>query len=218
MTELSEILVPLKLSLIASFSASLLALVFGGYIALILCKKFRGKELIDILITLPMVLPPTVVGYYLIVLLGRNGIVGKYIYQLTGFTFMFNLYGSILAAFIIALPIMVKSARTAFESVDAEFINASYTLGHSKPATFFKIILPLAKKGIITGFVLSFARCLGEFGASLMVAGNIEGKTTTTPLAIYNFVGNGEWDKANILVIIYTVFAGSLLYFMGRIK
>jgi molybdate transport system permease protein len=179
-------------------------------------KNFRGKELLDILFTLPLVLPPTVTGYYLIVLFGRNGSVGKYLYNLTGWSIMFTWYAAALASFVVALPLMIKTTRAAIESVDENLINASYTLGHSEFKTMVKIILPLSKRGIVAGTVLSFARAMGEFGATLMLAGNIPGKTDTMPLAIYSRVNSGDWSKANTMVLIFTIMSGIFLYIANR--
>jgi molybdate transport system permease protein len=168
------------------------------------------------LFTLPLVLPPTVTGYYLIILFGRNGFIGKQIYAWTGWSIMFTWYAAVLASFVVALPLMIKTTRAAIESVDKDLINASYTLGHSEFETTLRVILPLAKKGIIAGAVLSFARALGEFGATLMLAGNISGKTDTMPLAIYSLAGSGEWSQANGMVILLTLVSGLFLYIANR--
>jgi len=175
-------------------------------------RNFMGKELLDVLFTLPLVLPPTVTGYYLIILFGRNGFIGRQIYESTGWSIMFTWYAAALASFVVALPLMVKTTRAAIESVDETLINASYTLGHSEFETILKVILPLAKKGIVAGALLSFARALGEFGATLMLAGNIPGKTDTMPLSIYTLASSGEWSKANLMVIIFTILSGLFLY------
>jgi molybdate transport system permease protein len=161
-------------------------------------------------------LPPTVTGYYLIIAFGRNGFIGKYLYDLTGWSIMFTWYAAVLASFVVALPLMIKTARAAIESVDRNLINASFTLGHTETETAIKIILPLAKKGIIAGAVLSFARALGEFGATLMLAGNLPGKTDTMPLAIYSLAGSGDWEKAGGMVLLLTVMAGLFLYLANR--
>lgn len=129
---------------------------------------------------------------------------------------MFTWYAAVIASFVVSLPLMIKTARAAIESVDKNLINASYTLGHSESGTALKVILPLAKRGIIAGAVLSFARAMGEFGATLMVAGNIPGKTDTMPLAIYSLASSGEWAKANAMVILLTVMSGVFLYLANR--
>jgi len=203
----------LRLSLQVAGLATLLVLVSGIGIAYVLARKrFWGKEVLDILLTLPLVLPPTVTGYYLIILFGRNGVLGRFIYEWTGWTIMFTWQAAVLASYVVSLPLMIKTARAALEAVDPNLINASYTLGHSELRTFFSVILPLARKGIIAGTVLTFARALGEFGATLMLAGNIPGKTDTMPLAIYTLAGSGEWSQANFMVIFLTLISGLFLY------
>lgn len=207
----------MRLSLQVAAVATAFVFLIGITVAYILARKdFKGKELLDVLFTLPLVLPPTVTGYYLIVLFGRNGVIGKQIYQLTGWTIMFTWYAAVLASFIVALPLMIKTTRAAIESVDKNLINASYTLGHSEFNTALKVTLPLARKGIIAGTVLSFARAMGEFGATLMLAGNLPGRTDTMPLAIYSLAGSGEWSKANGMVILLTLLSGFFLYLSNR--
>jgi molybdate transport system permease protein len=203
----------LRLSLQVAGLATVLVLVSGIGMAYVLArKKFWGKEVLDILLTLPLVLPPTVTGYYLVVLFGRNGVLGRVIYAWTGWTIMFTWQAAVLASYVVSLPLMVKTARAALEAVDQNLINASYTLGHSELRTAFRVTLPLAKKGLLAGTVLTFARALGEFGATLMLAGNIPGKTDTMPLAIYTLAGSGEWSQANFMVIFLTLISGLFLY------
>lgn len=175
-------------------------------------REFRGKELLDSFLTLPMVLPPTVTGYYLILLLGRGGFLGRRIYDLTGWSVAFTWEGAALAAAVMAFPIMVKSARAAIGSVDARYEMASFSLGKSGIETFFLITLPLALRGLIAGLVLSFARALGEFGATLMLAGNIPGKTQTMPLAIYEAFISGDDREAQLLAVILTVTSIAVIY------
>jgi len=179
-------------------------------------KNFKGKEILDILLTLPLVLPPTVIGYYLIILAGRNGLIGSFVYRWTGWSIVFTWYAAVLASFVVSLPLMIRTTRAAIESVDQSLINASYTLGHGELTTAIKVILPLSKKGIIAGTVLAFARAMGEFGATLMVAGNIPGKTNTMPLAIYNSASSGEWANANLLVLFFTLISGFFIYVANK--
>ncbi len=208
---------PLVLSLWVSLVATSIIAVCGASIAYILARKrFFGRMLFDAVITLPMILPPTVTGYYLIILLGKNGIIGNYIYKLTGWTIMFTWQAAVIAATIVAIPIMIKSAKAAIESVDIEYEKAAFTLGKSEVETLFLVTLPLAKKGLIAGLILSFARALGEFGATIMVAGNIPGKTSTMPLAIYSAVQSGEDQLATMLVIILTVVSIAIIYITIR--
>ena len=208
-----DALFSLRLSLQVAATATVFAALIGTAVAYTLARKpFPGRELLDVLFTLPLVLPPTVTGYYLIVLFGRNGLIGKAIYNWTGFTIMFTWYAAALASFVVALPLMIKTARAAIESVDKNLINAAYTLGHSEAATALRVVLPLARKGLIAGAVLSFARAMGEFGATLMLAGNIPGKTDTMPLAIYSLAAGGEWGRAHTMVLLLTVMSGLFLY------
>jgi molybdate transport system permease protein len=214
-----SILVPLRLSLQVALAATVLVVLIGTLMSFILARKtFKGKEILDILLTLPLVLPPTVTGYYLILFMGRNGLLGKYLFHWTGWSIMFTWYAAVLASFIVALPLMLKTTRAAFESVDQNLIKVSYTLGHGECVTFFKVILPLSKKGMIAGAVLSFARAMGEFGATLMVAGNIPGKTATMPIAIYTAASSGDWARANGMVIFFTLVSAAFLYIANRLS
>jgi len=165
-----------------------------------------------------VILPPTVTGYYLIILLGKNGIIGNHIHKLTGWSIMFTWQAAVIAATVVAIPIMIKSAKAAIESVDIEYEKAAFTLGKSEIETFFLVTLPLAKKGLIAGLVLSFARALGEFGATIMIAGNIPGKTSTMPLAIYSAVQSGEDHLATTLVIILTFVSVAIIYITTKIS
>ncbi len=213
----SSVLFSLRLSLQVASVATLFVMLIGILIAYILARRdFKGKEFLDMLFTLPLVLPPTVMGYYLIVIFGRNGVIGRLIYERTGWSIMFTWYAAALASFVVALPLMIKTTRAGIESVDRNLINASYTLGHSELETAIKVILPLSKKGIIAGTVLSFARAMGEFGATLMIAGNIPGKTDTMPIAIYTYASSGDWSKANNMVIFFTLISGLFLYIANR--
>jgi molybdate transport system permease protein len=215
----NSLLFSLKLSVQVAAVATAFVVIFGLSAAYILARKnFPGKELLDILLTLPLVLPPTVTGYYLIVLFGRNGLLGRHLYDWTGWSIMFTWYAAVLASFVVALPLMVKIARAAIESVDENLIRASYTLGHNEYWTALKVILPLARKGIIAGTILSFARAMGEFGATLMVAGNIPGRTNTMPLAIYSAAASGDRSQATIMVIVFTLISGLFLYAANKLS
>jgi molybdate transport system permease protein len=210
---------PLVLSLWVSALATSIIAVFGTLIAYALARKrFFGRTMLDAFTTLPMILPPTVTGYYLIILLGKNGIIGNYIYKLTGWSVMFTWQAAVIAATVVAIPIMIKTAKAAIESVDIEYEKAAFTLGKSEIETFFLVTLPLAKKGLIAGLVLSFARALGEFGATIMIAGNIPGKTSTMPLAIYSAFQSGEDQLATTLVIILTAVSIAVIYITTRIS
>ena len=207
-----------KLSLLVTFVATCAVVVIGTAFAFILARrKFRGRELLDAIVTLPLVLPPTVTGYYLIVLLGRRGLIGSYVYERAGWSVTFTWWAAVIAAAVMALPLMVKSARAAIESVNPQYEIASYTLGKSEFETFFRVTLPLASRGVLAGIVLSFARALGEFGATLMLAGNIQGKTQTMPLAIYEAVVAGEGRQAQILALILTVASVTAIYLTNKL-
>lgn len=213
----SSTLFSMRLSLQVAATATLFVVLAGIAVAYFLARReFRGKELLDVAFTLPLVLPPTVTGYYLILLFGRNGALGSLIYEWTGWTIMFTWYAAALASFVVALPLMIKTTRAAIEGVDRTLINASYTLGHSELGTALRVILPLAKRGILAGAVLSFARALGEFGATLMLAGNIPGRTDTMPLAIYSLAGSGEWGQAHGMVLLLTAMSVLFLYIANR--
>ena len=201
------------LSFKVAIVSTAMVLLIGTAIAYLLARReFVGKTLFDVVTTLPLVLPPTVTGYYLILLFGKEGILGEPIYSLTGWTIMFTWQAAVLASFTVSLPLMIKSAKAAIQSVDKNLIDTAHTLGHSEWTTFFKVILPLSKRGIFAGAVLAFARALGEFGATLMVAGNIPGKTGTMPLAIYSAASSGDWFEAHVLVAFFTVFSGIALF------
>ena len=208
-----------KLSLLIVSVAAIIVGAVGLACAFLLAKRdFRGKDLLDAILTLPLVLPPTVTGYYLIVLLGRRGILGGFLYDLTGWTFAFTWQGAAIAAIIVALPLMIKASRASLESVNPNFEIASYTLGKSEAETFFRVVLPLAKRGVFAGLILSFARALGEFGATLMIAGNIPGRTQTMPLAIYEAVASGDDRTAQILAVILTAISVAAVYFTNKIS
>lgn len=196
---ISPLLLTLKIAAISTFFVAVLGLL----IAYLLAKReFAGKRLVDLLLTLPVVLPPTVTGYILVLLLGKNGVFGSIFYAITGGGILFTWQAAAIAAFVVSLPLMVKTASSSIGAVDRSVEEASCILGRSEFETALLITLPLAKKGIIAGCVLSFARAVGEFGATLMVAGNIQGKTSTMPLSIYGAYQSGNNELANQLVLI----------------
>lgn len=210
---------PLKLSLLVISVAIIIIATLGLALGLLLAKgRFHGQELLASFLTLPLVLPPTVSGYYLIVLLGRHGVIGEPVYNLTGWTVAFTWQAAVIAAVVLAMPLMVLSARAAIESVNPQFEIASYTLGKSCLATFFLITLPLSRRGILAGIVLSFTRALGEFGATFMLAGNIMGKTQTMPLAIYEAVISGEDKRAQVLALILTGISVVAVYLTNKLS
>lgn len=209
----------LKLSFLVVGCSTLLVGILGIAASYLLAKfQFRGKEFLDALLTMPLVLPPTVTGYYLIVLLGRRGLIGSYLYELTGWTFVFTWEGAVIAAVVVSLPLMIKASRASIESVDPDYETASYTLGKGAIETFWRITLPLARRGVLAGLILSFARALGEFGATLMIAGNIPGKTQTMPLAIYEAVASGDDRRAQMLALILTAISVLAVYLTNKIS
>jgi len=206
----------LALSLRVAVLATVVNALVGVPLAYVLARRrFRGRAFVDLLVTLPLVLPPTVTGYYLIVLLGRRGWLGAPLYAVTGWTLAFTWYAAVVAASVMALPLLVRTARAAIESVDHDLEKAAYTLGRSEWRTALEVTLPLARNGIIAGLVLAFARALGEFGATLMLAGNIPGKTQTVPLAIYTAVQTGEQHATLALVAILTALSCVVLVAAG---
>jgi molybdate transport system permease protein len=199
----------LELSVRVAVIATVVDALVGIPLAWLLARRrFRGRTLVDLLVTLPLVLPPTVTGYYLIVLLGRRGVVGGPLYDATGFT---------ITASVMALPLLVRTARAAIESVDRDLEKAAWTLGRSEWRTALEVTLPLARNGIIAGLVLAFARALGEFGATLMLAGNIPGRTATVPLEIYTAVQTGQTGDALVLVAMLTVLSCIVLVVAARL-
>jgi molybdate transport system permease protein len=207
-----------KLSILVVTVATLIIATLGLALGLLFAKgRFIGRELIASFFTLPLVLPPTVTGFFLIIMFGRHGLIGAPIYKITGWTVAFTWQAAVIAAVVLALPLMVLSARAAIESVNPQYEIASYTLGKGQLATFFRITLPLARRGILAGIVLSFTRALGEFGATFMLAGNIPGKTQTMPLAIYEAVISGDNKQAQVLALILTGVSVVAVYLTSKL-
>ncbi|GBF35188.1 molybdenum transport system permease protein ModB [Desulfocucumis palustris] len=207
---------PVFLSLRVAFIALAAVTCFGLPVARLMARReFHGKDLLEAAITLPLVLPPSVIGYGLLMLIGKNSILGKTLTEL-GLTLIFTWWAAVLASTVVAFPLMYQSAKAAFKSVDINYEKAARTLGAGEIKIFFTITLPLAWPGIIAGLVLSFARGLGEFGATLMVAGNIPGQTQTVPMAIYFAVNAGDNVTARTLVAIITVFSFLVIFWVNR--
>lgn len=206
-----SILSPLELSLRVASLATLFSFVAATLMAWLLARK-RGPlpALLDALCTLPLVLPPTVLGYYLILLVGRRGVFGHWLADM-GINLIFSWQGAVVAATVVVFPLIYKSARAALEQVDPHLENAARTLGSSEWRVFVSVSLPLAWRGIFAGLMLAFARGMGEFGATLMIAGNIPGKTQTLALAIYDAFQAGNDVQAVWLVIITSAVCVSLL-------
>ncbi|HHF3125291.1 TPA: molybdate ABC transporter permease subunit [Vibrio alginolyticus] len=194
----------LMLSLKVGAYAVLWLIPLGVFLAWLLSrKKFFGKSILDSLIHLPLVLPPVVIGYLLLISLGRQGFLGKSLYENLGVVFSFNWKGAVVACIVVALPLMVRSVRLSLDSVDPKLEHAASTLGASPLKVFLTITLPLIIPGIITGTMLSFARSLGEFGATISFVSNIPGETQTIPLAMYNFIETpgAEMQAARLCII-----------------
>jgi molybdate transport system permease protein len=212
--QLSAIWLSIKVSIVAT----LLNAAIGIPLAYLLARRrFWGRAAVDVLVTLPLVLPPTVTGYYLIVLLGRRGVLGAPLYEATGWSVAFTWYAAVIAATVMALPLLVRTARAAIESVDPNLERAAFTLGRAEWRTVLEVTLPLARNGILAGLVLAFARALGEFGATIMLAGNIPGKTQTLPLSIYTAVQTGEAGQAMALVAVLTLLSCAVVVASARL-
>lgn len=209
---------PLLLSFRVALTATALALLIGVALGWLLARRsFVGRELLDAFVTLPLVLPPTVLGYYLLVLLSLNSPVGRTIKAATGLQLVFNWKGAVLAAMVGSLPLVVKTSRAAISTVNEQLEDAARTFGKSEWQIFWRITLPLSSRGIIAAAMLAFARSLGDFGATLMVAGNVPGRTQTAAIAIYDATQAGRDDYALMLVIILSVVALTLLYATNRL-
>lgn len=209
---------PIRLSFQVSLLATAIALVFGVSLAWVLARlNFPAKEGLDAAITLPLVLPPTVLGYYLLVLLGQKSFLGRAHEWFWGSPLTFTPAAAVIAATIHALPLMVKSVRAAFEGIDPQIENAARTLGASELRVFFTMTLPLAGRSIQAAAVLAFARALGDFGVTLMIAGNIPGRTQTASVAIYDAVQAGRDADATTLVLVVSALCVFFLYTTNRL-
>ncbi|AIL32763.1 molybdate ABC transporter permease subunit [Basilea psittacipulmonis] len=213
-------------ALALSFKVATWATLISALLAIVLAyfftrRDFWGKEILDAILTLPMVLPPTVLGYYLLVLLGQKGIIGAWLKSNFDLTLVFTWQGAVVASVLITFPLIFKPARSAFETISPIYEQAAKTLGLSALAIFFRVCLPLAWRTILTGVLLGFSRSLGEFGATLMIAGSIPGRTETLSLAVYQAVQNGQDDLANQLVglmVLVCVIVLCLIKYLSRQK
>ena len=210
--------VALALSLKVASWATAIDLVLGIAAGYALARyRFFGRDVVDSLLLLPMVLPPTVLGYYLLVVIGRRGPLGGWLQSQFGINLIFTWQGAVIAAAIVSFPFVCKSARAAFEEVHPQYQQAARVLGLGEMAVFMRVTLPLAWRGILAGVLLAFTRALGEFGATLMVAGSIPGKTQTLSIAVYEAVQAGQDDLANRLVLIISCVAVVVLVAAGRL-
>jgi molybdate transport system permease protein len=209
---------PLWLSLRVAFVSTAIALAAGLWIAYVLAnREFRGKEALDAAVTLPLVLPPTVLGYYLLVVVGRASPLGKLWETAFGSPLVFTWKAAVVAALLHSLPLLVKSARAALESVDRSYERAARNLGASEWRLFWRVTLPLARRSISAAVALAFARSLGDFGVTLMVAGNIPGRTQTVAVAIYDAVESGNGALARTLVLVVSAAALLILTLANRL-
>lgn len=204
MGELQDLnITPLFLSLKVAGISTSIVFVAGVLLARLLSRKnFWGKSLLESLLLLPLVLPPTVVGFGLLMLFGKNGLIGKWLLEWFDIQIVFSLAGAVIASIVVSFPLMYQSAAAAFAGIDSRLEHAARTMRASEWKVFWTISFPLAWPGLLAGLVLAFARALGEFGATLMLAGNIPGKTDTIPIAIYFSVEAGQMESATFWVII----------------
>jgi molybdate transport system permease protein len=215
-----SVLFPLRLSLQVAAIATVFIVIVGVPVAYLLARKrFPGRDLISLILTLPMVLPPVVTGYLLLLVVGNKGVLGRAFHAVTGHNLgiVFTWQAAVIASIAVSFPFLLVTARAAIEAVDQELINASYMLGRSELETAWRVVIPLAGRGILAGATLAFARAMGEFGATIMLAGNMPGKTNTMPLTIYTETLYGSWGSAVWMVLLFVFVAGAVLYASNRL-
>lgn len=205
---------PLWISLKVALPATIFTFILGICAARTVVKLKHGQAVLDGLFTLPLVLPPTVVGFFLLLAFGKNSLVGQFFSQF-GFSFIFSWQGAVIASTVVSFPLMYRTVRGAFEQINPEYLYAARTLGMTERKIFRKIMLPLAWPGILAGTILSFARALGEFGATIMIAGNIPGKTQTMSVAVYTAVQAGDRESAFLWVMIIVCFSFVMMLAMN---
>lgn len=209
---------PLALSFWVALNATVLATVIGLPLAWLLARKsIPGRDVLAVLVLLPMVLPPTVLGYGLLLVLGQGGVVGGWAESLGLGRIVFSRTGAVIAAFVASAPFMIRAAQAGFEQVDPAYEEAARTLGRGEIAIWLTVTLPLAWRAVLAGLALTFARAVGEFGATVMVAGSIPGRTRTASLAIYDHVQAGRMDEAGMLALVLTGAAGLALLVLTRV-
>jgi len=209
---------PLWLSLRVAAISTVLALIIGLWLAWTLANRtFPGKELLDAAVTLPLVLPPTVLGYYLLVLLGRSSPIGHVYELLFGGPLVFTWQAAVVASLFHSTPLLVKSARAAFESVDRSYERAARNLGATELRLFWRVTLPLVRRSVLAATALAFARSLGDFGVTLMIAGNIPGRTQTVSVAIYDAVEGDNGAAARVMVLVVSAIALAILTLANRL-
>ena len=202
---------PLWISVQVAFLATVCSVILGTALAYGVMNLKKLRPLADAVLTLPLVLPPTVVGFFLLILLGKNSVIGQFFNEI-GLPFIFTMRGAVAAAFVVSFPLMYRSARGAMEQMDRQLLYAARTLGANEGKIFFRVILPNCRSGIFAGTILAFARAMGEFGTTIMLAGNIPGKTQTMALAVYTAVQGGNREEAfQWAVIIVLMSAAAIL-------
>lgn len=213
----AEIITPIMLSLKIAFISTFITLILGLILAYVFTKhEFLFKDGLEVILTLPMTLPPTIMGYILLLLFSRKGPIGRILYNAFDINVIFTWVAGCIAAVVVSLPLMYQSIKSSFLSTDPVYENVARTLGKSEFEIFTKVTIPLALPGIVSGIVLSFSRAIGEFGATLMVAGNIPGKTETIPLAIFYAVESNNRQKANLLMAIVIGFSFINIYLLNK--
>lgn len=210
---------PLWLSLEVASIATILSLIVGIWLAWLLAnKRFAGKDLLDALITLPLALPPTVLGYYLLVIVGRSSWIGQAWEHITGSPLVFTWRAAVVASTLHAVPLLVKSSRAALENVDRAYERAARSLGASEWRLFWRVSIPLARRPITAATALAFARSMGDFGATLMIAGDIPRRTQTAAIAIYDAVESGNTLLARTLVIVISILTAGIVFLANRLE
>ncbi|MCL2865939.1 MAG: molybdate ABC transporter permease subunit [Lachnospiraceae bacterium] len=211
--DFSPFFVSIRVAILATF----ITFFLGVFSANFVYKLKRGKGMIDSIFTLPMILPPTVVGFFLLLIFGRNGLIGGLLHQI-GVQIVFTWYGAVVASTVVAFPLMYRTTRGAFEQVDQNIIHAAETLGFSRSKIFWRIKVPMAKSGILAGTVLAFARALGEFGATIMLAGNIPGRTQTMAIAVFSAASANNRELAFTWVVILSLISFGTIVMMNRLS
>jgi molybdate transport system permease protein len=209
---------PIWLSLLVAIVATLIALVVGVPLAWLLARwRFRFRGIVEVLVLLPMVLPPTVIGYYLLIVAGRQGVIGRFVESVLGTPIVFTPAAAVIATCVASAPFLVRAAQGGFEQVDHLFEDAARTLGRSELSIFLTVTIPLAWRSIVAGAALCFARAMGEFGATLMLAGNIPGRTQTASMAVYDAVQAGDLRRAMILSLLLSGTTGLALWLLTSV-
>ena len=208
------IIISLKTSIVSTIIVSILGILLAN---LLLRREGKLKNFFESAIMLPLFMPPSLIGYILLMIIGKRSFIGSFLYEYFDFTFIFTWYGAVIAAVITSLPIMYGSAKGALLSIDDTYKEVAADLGATKFQTFYKVTLPLASKGILSGMVLSYARCFGEFGATMMIAGNIPGKTQNIPMAIYCAVERGDSSNANFFAVVVIIISTTLIFIYNRL-